>query len=115
MTLIRVDPVDLQAKARGIEEITDGYRGLAQKALQATQAAPSYDGQFGPPVRAIGNEAHVRLDRVAGRLSELSRELARIAEGFAAADATAAAGLDAARTRIEGLFGSEINGGMLGL
>jgi len=115
MSVIRVDPADLQAKARRIEEIADGYRGLAQRALQATQGAPSYDGQFGPPVRAIGNEAYVRLDRLAGRLSELSRELARIAEGFASADAAATAGLLSTRTRIEALFGSGFNGGMLSL
>ena len=57
MSLIRVDPANLQAKARMMGEIAEGYRGLAQQALRATQGAPSYDGQFGPAVRAIGNEA----------------------------------------------------------
>lgn len=72
MTLIRVKSPELRQTAREIEDVAQGYRSLAERALRATQDAPSYNSQFGPQVRVIGDEAHSRLSTCAGRLSELS-------------------------------------------
>jgi hypothetical protein len=69
MNLIRATPPELRLAAREIDEVAQGYQGLADRALRATQGAPSYDSQLGPQVRAIGDEAHARLSTYAGRLS----------------------------------------------
>ncbi|MFV2045011.1 MAG: WXG100 family type VII secretion target [Anaerolineales bacterium] len=86
MIRIRVDPSELRSAALEIAETSQGCRDLAERALRATGDASSYDGQFGPRVRAIGDEAYARLNARADRLSELSHELDRIAEDFEVAD-----------------------------
>jgi hypothetical protein len=115
MGLIRVNPDNLQEAANEIERVADGFRGLAEQARRATQGAPSYDGQFGPQVRIVGDEAHDRLMGLAGRLAEFSHDLVRIAEAFGAADAAGLAGMLALGSSIHSLYGANLNGLLLSL
>jgi hypothetical protein len=115
MSLIRVTPPELLLAAREIDEIAQGYRGLADRALRATQGAPSYDNQFGPQVRTIGDEAHARLSTYASRLSELSQELARIAAAFERADLETLLGLQGLGLSIEAMSGASFENPLLRL
>ena len=90
MSFIRLDPAELREAAGEITQVAQEYRGLAEQARQAAQNAPSYDGQFGPRVWPSGDEAHARLSRLAGDLTDLGEELTRIAAAFEAADAESA-------------------------
>jgi len=93
MIRIRVDPAELRRAALEIDEASQGFRGLGERALRATSDAPSYDGQFGPDVWGIGADAYARMSSRADRLSALSQELDRIAEAFAKADQQSLDGL----------------------
>ena len=103
MLRIRVNPEELKLAAREIEAVAGSYRALADRALRAGLNAPSYDGQFGPRVRAIGLEGHARLRALADRLSEQARELERIATDFDNVDRESQRGLTAWGTQLLGL------------
>ena len=99
MTNIRVDPSQLRRAALEISRDAERMRLVGDEVMRATQAAPSYDGEFGPRVSSIGVEGPARLMAEADRLSELSRVLLRKAEAFEAVDAQAQAGInDVGRT-----------------
>jgi len=106
MGFIQVDPVELRQAAGEIEQVAEEYRGLAEHARRATQDAQSYDGQFGPQVWAVGDEAHARLSAQADRLAELSLELVGIAEAFESADAESLAALHAIALNSQMLVGA---------
>lgn len=110
MSIIRVNPAELAEAASEIERVAEGFRGLAEQALRAAQDAPSYDGQFGPQVRVVGDEAHARLMGMAGQLSEFNLKLAQIAEAFEAADAQAVGGLLALASSLQTLLGFSLSG-----
>jgi len=95
LTTIRVNPTELRRAAVEIEQAADRFRLLADDVLRATQAAPNYDGDFGPQVRSIGMEGYARLKTEADRLGELSQTLARKAEAFEAVDAQGAGAMGA--------------------
>ena len=61
-------------------------RRLAKEWQAATADAPSYEGQFGPEVRAIGEEGHARFTHDAESCQALAAYLAEKAEAFEAAD-----------------------------
>ena len=84
---IRVDPPLLRQAAGEISRMAQDLRSAGDQALQATQAAPGYDGQFGPLVAAIGIEALARARTGADRLTEASAWLVARAEAFESADA----------------------------
>ena len=83
---IRVDPDELRLSAREIEEAGQAYLALADRSLTVGLHAPSYDGQFGPRVRAISTEGSARLRALSGRLAEQAQELRRIADDFDGVD-----------------------------
>ena len=115
MGLIRVNPDDLQQGASEIEQAAEAYRRLADRVLRVAQAAPSYDGQFGPQVLPVGDEANGRLNGLAARLSEFSQKLVQLAEAFEAADAQAVGGLLALASSLQTLLGSDLSGLTLSL
>ena len=86
MTVIRVDPPVLESHASRIEAEAESLRAIGREASRATHSAPSYDGQFGPKVDAIGAEAWSRMSAQADRLEDLAQRLRAKAGEFAAAD-----------------------------
>ena len=86
MPLIRVDPPMLRQSAQQLNELAAELRGLGDQVSQAADEAPSYDGQFGPKVRALAEEGRARLHAQAAHLGSLSDELLARAEAFEAAD-----------------------------
>ena len=65
---IRVDPDKLRAAANLMAQMREMAEAMRGDALRLTSGAPSYDGQFGPQVQAIGDEAAARLKAVAAVL-----------------------------------------------
>jgi hypothetical protein len=115
MSRIRVNPIELRNVAHEIEEVAQGYLSLAERALRATQDAPSYNSQFGPKVRVIGYDARARLNVHANRLSELSQELAQLAEAFERADMEAVIGLKGLGLSVQALVEASLGNPLLGL
>jgi len=100
---IRVNPDDLRLSAREIDEVGQGYLALADRSLRVGLDAPSYDGQFGPQVRAVGIEGSARLRSLADRLSEQAQELRRIADAFDGVDRASQQGMGSWREQLLGL------------
>ena len=69
--------------------------------MESSQSAPSYDGQFGPKVRALGAEAFAQLSSGTDRLGALASELTQIAEGFRQADLQTAASMQGLSGRLQ--------------
>jgi hypothetical protein len=86
MTVIRVDPPDLHRKAEDLEEVAAQFRTLAESVMRSTRGAPSYDGDFGPKVQAIGMETEARLRTLGDHVTEHALFLRTKAEAFQAAD-----------------------------
>jgi len=101
---IRVNPSLLRQAAGEISRLAQELRSAGDRARQATQHAPGYDGQFGPPVASIGSEAVARVQAEAARLTEASAWLLARAEAFEAADAQSQQGL---RSQLSGWIHSE--------
>ncbi len=101
MTLIRVDPTHLRETSDRLTSLAERLNQLARDALENAEAAPSYDGQFGPRVRALGAEAFAHLSARADRLDELASELAQIAEVFRQADLQTAASMAGLSGRLQ--------------
>ncbi len=87
MARIQVEPAHLHETANKLAESAVRIRALGADTLKAGLGAPSYDGQFGPQVRNLGEEANAALTAKAGRLEQLGGELHAIATAFAEADA----------------------------
>lgn len=86
MAIIRVDPTQLRTSAGKMSQQQQEADGLAGRALGVTSGAPSYEGQFGPAVHAIGAEAAGRIKQLASLLAERSEFLVQKAAAFEAAD-----------------------------
>jgi hypothetical protein len=110
MSFIRVDPAELRLAAVEIEQAAESCRGLAERILRAGQVAPSYDGQFGRPVREATEAGHGRLIQLADRLTEQSEQLVWIAKAFEEADAQSVAGLLAMGWNVQQLVGAGLAG-----
>ncbi len=93
MTNIRVDIPLLRAQAQQMSEAAAELSAIANRLLSATANAPSYDGQFGPRVAALGPEAHAHLQQLANELAEEAEQLRAKADAFDAADQKARANL----------------------
>jgi predicted double-glycine peptidase len=91
--LIRVDPSILRQNSNSISGIGGNISNAGQTASGISQGAPGYDGQFGPRVQAIGNEALARAQGLLGRMNDLSGWLQSKAQAFDAADMAGVAGL----------------------
>jgi hypothetical protein len=115
MSQIRVNPTELRSVAHEIEEVAQGYLSLAERALRATQDGPSYNSQFGPKVRVIGYDARARLNAHANRLSELSQELAQLAEAFERVDMETLTDLQILGPSIQALGAASLANPLLGL
>ena len=110
MSFIRVDPAGLRLAAIEVEQAAEKYRGLAERVLRVGQAAPSYDGQFGQPVREATEAGRGRLIQLADRLTEQSEQLVWIAKAFEEADAQTVAGLLAMGWNVQQLIGAGLTG-----
>lgn len=86
MTTIRVIPADLLKNSYNIIRITDDLNKAASAVLDAANSAPSYNGQFGPKVKAIGISAQSSGARKSEALQENGKNLAVRAERFQIAD-----------------------------
>ena len=103
MYRIRVNPDELRLSAQEIEEVSQGYLALADRSLRVGLDAPSYDGQFGPQVRAVGIEGSARLKALADRLSEQAQDLRRTADAFDGVDRASQQGMASWREQLLGL------------
>jgi hypothetical protein len=90
--LIRVDPVILKQNSGSISGIGSNVNNSGQSASSSAQGAPSYDGQFGPRVQAIGHEALARAQGLLNNMNNLSSQLLNKAQAFEAADMAGVAG-----------------------
>jgi hypothetical protein len=75
-------------------------QGAASRAIAITSHAPSYDGQFGPAVHAIGAEAAARLDAIAGLLSTREEYLTAKSIAFEEADNAVVSGMASVPTMV---------------
>lgn len=89
MARIRVDPVILRQASQGASGIGATLSQVGGSVLGKASSAPSYDGQFGPRVQAIGSEASARAQGFSTRMNDLSGQLQRRAQAFEAADMSA--------------------------
>ena len=86
MTTIRVDPNGLRASASVMASMAGDANHMADRAISVTAGAPSYEGQFGPQVHAIGAEAAGRMRALSLVLAERQEYLGFKAEAFESAD-----------------------------
>jgi hypothetical protein len=86
MNLILVDPPKLREAGRAFKALAERARGLGREVLKGTQSAPSYDGEFGPRVRAGGVEVFAHYDSFARMADEAAEFLLAKADEFEAAD-----------------------------
>ena len=86
MPTIRVDPEKLRRSADLMLDLSQQAGNLSSRAWELTVNAPSYDGQFGPQVQAIGAEAASRIGALAALLAAREEYLTARAEAFDAAD-----------------------------
>ncbi len=89
MPTIRVDPAVLNNSAAGVNSSAGGIKNAGNGANSAAASAPSYDGQFGPKVKAIGNEARAMASGKADNLINHGSKLKERASAFLAADTLA--------------------------
>ena len=77
MTLIKVNPSLLESSGQCLQSEGQTISSIGGNLLGAVQSAPSYDGQFGPQVSAIGQEAYSRLGNSSSHLSNLGTRLSK--------------------------------------
>lgn len=71
MTTIKVDPSILQSNGQNIQSEGQSISSAGSKVLGAASGAPSYEGQFGPRVYAIGQDAYSKLGSSANQLNDI--------------------------------------------
>ena len=110
MTFIRVNPPDLRSAAGQLRAMAGTMRDLAGRVMDSAERAPSYDGQFGPKVRALAAEAQARISQQANRLEDHAEELDLVAGRFEAAEQETIQGLASLdlqyKSLLERIFGS---------
>jgi len=84
---IRVDPKELRASAERMSALAEKLAGMEDQALSSGANAPSYDGQFGPKVNALGTETAGQMHTTISRLKASASQLQAIAQLFEDADA----------------------------
>jgi hypothetical protein len=89
MPTIRVDPAVLNNSASNVNNAAGGITNAGNNANSAAASAPSYDGQFGPKVMALGNEAKTIAKSKAENLTYNASKLSEYARIFYSVDSTA--------------------------
>ena len=116
--IIQVDPSLLQSNAHQIQGIGGKISSLVKDLMSVTEGAPSYDGQFGPKVAAIGNEANARGRTLSNALSSLGEKLNSKGIEFANVDNAVILGFDGATSGalgwLETSFASDEYNNLLG-
>jgi hypothetical protein len=107
MTKIRVTPSRLKTSADELQKIGAEVEDLGRQVKSAADRAPSYEGQFGPKVQALGVEAMARSQILAQNLSALAEELKVKGEEFETADLAGVLGLDAILAKFEAWLSSD--------
>jgi len=102
MNLILVDPPKLRQAGRAFKDLAERARRLGREVLQATQSAPSYDGDFGPRVRSGGVEVYAHYDSLARLAEEAAEFLLAKADEFEAADQAGEAAMAALAAQMRG-------------
>ncbi len=93
MTKILVNPASLKSSAKQISTVSTLIQKAGESAWRSASGAPSYDGQFGPRVRAIAQAALARAKKQSASAKTLSSSLNKRASAFEAADAAAVKGI----------------------
>ncbi len=88
MAKIRVDPAILTSNSSTISSTASNVSAAGKLAQSAALTAPSYSGQFGPRVKAIGAEAMARAQSTTGSLNNSAFSLNTRANAFLNADKT---------------------------
>ena len=86
MSAIRVDTKILRQVAALLDDSAGRMRMASNDVLDATQGAPTIEGQFGPVVRALGMGLFARFEDRHHQLSEMASELVDFADRFDAVD-----------------------------
>jgi hypothetical protein len=86
MTAIQVDTQILRQAAAQLEDLAGRMRVASKDVLDATQGAPTIEGQFGPEVRALGMELFAKIEDRHQQLSAMASELADFADRFDVVD-----------------------------
>jgi hypothetical protein len=86
MTFIKVDSSLLQSSGQDLQNNARNISSLGGNVLGAAQGAPSYEGQFGPQVAGIGQEAFSRLGNSSNQLNDLGARLSLKGTEFQTAD-----------------------------
>jgi hypothetical protein len=107
MAKIRVTPSRLKTSADELQKISAEVEDVGNQVQATANRAPSYEGQFGPKVQALGVEAMARSQKVAQNLSALAEELQTKGEAFEAADLAGVLGLDAILAWFEAWLSSD--------
>jgi len=101
MSYIRVDPPSLRERANDLEQYAEQVRRLADQVVASAEGAPSFEGQFGPKVRALAAQAHAELSRRAADIHERAEQLGAIAARFEQADLESVAGMERLATSMQ--------------
>lgn len=80
--MIRINPFQVKQQAGQIDKISAELQKINKDILQAAESAPSYDGQFGPKVRAIGQMLYASGTQRSTDLNVRSNDLAKRADKF---------------------------------
>jgi len=83
---IRVNPDILNQSGNNLISTSSSVQRAGSSANSAASSAPSYDGQFGPKVKAIGNEARAIANGNAEELTNHGKKLLERATIFQTAD-----------------------------
>ena len=86
MTTIKVDPPLLQSSGKDIQGNAQTISSAGSSVLDAAESAPSYNGQFGPLVAPIGQEAYAKLGSSANQLNDIGARLSFKGTEFQAVD-----------------------------
>ena len=87
MAKIRVNPDILKTNSSIIVTTSAGVQSMGYIIQSSSSTAPSYDGQFGPKVKAIGSEATAQANKMAISLRSQAGSLENKARAFDNADA----------------------------
>lgn len=75
MARIRVIPEDLFDRCNHVTGVCESINLSGNCVLEASKSAPSYNGQFGPIVRAIGSEALTVINKSSNSLTRFANDL----------------------------------------
>lgn len=80
--IIRVNPDQLLSSSKSINNISSEIKHISEAVRNTANSAPSYNGQFGPKVKSIGNDAYSSGSRYSSALNSSSSDLSIRANKF---------------------------------